>query len=609
MLTTRLGFLKNFNPKKPFLYIGLLIIITLFGVYFRAFHFADTLLFEIDQARDYRLIHEVIQNGIGEFPLVGPKAGGTFFRLGPLYYIPPIILSLLFGISPVIMALPELIFSILTIPLLYFFTREFFSEKLSLFCTALFSASLFAVEYAHFSWNPNYIPFFILLSFYSALKYSTAETKKGFWLTIMTLSAAIAMQLHTLTLIGIPIILLCYFVLTKTKVSLKNFVLILIVATFSFSFLIGNEILTKGENTREFIKAVFLQGNDEERATFGKKIFLTSHGISQAYSVFTTSQNIIQEPSRVKSSKSIFDLLRRNKANTANWHNILLGGLISMIIFFGFSLSFYYLKPELNKQKRNPKKFNFLVMFVIWQFTYLALLFPLSLSIDTRFLLPLAVVPFLIICFYFKFIEEKLGNIGKYLILFIWILFLVSNLQGTTKWLHSIKNYGIDAKAAKNEFILESYFIVTMGQWNDILNKIIELGKPKENKNFYVSASPLHIRPIIAFLQYDQKIPADRLSDDSLDRNGVYFALRATNELKDALVVPGKLKAEFDLVSQHSFGTMTLLQLKLKNPERCPSKERLKLPIPDKSYPRCYEKDFPITEREKCMLRDLKQLF
>lgn len=602
--------IKKFFTTKKYFPIFALILITIIGGYFRAFHFSDTLFFEIDQARDYQLLNEVLHKGLGDFPLVGPKAGGTEFRLGPLYYILPLIISFIFGASPYALAIPELIFSILTIPLLYFFAREFFSKKLAFFCVSIFATSLFAVEYAHFSWNPNAIPFFILLSLYSALRYSRAKTKKIAWLALMTFSAAVAMQLHTLALIGIPPILVIYFIATKTKISFKGSFAILIVLITSFSFLIGNDLLTKGENTQEFVKAIFLEGDDEDRATTGKKVLMTSHSIAQFYSTFTTSQKIIDRPGRVKSSKDLGDFLRRNKAETENWNNLIKSGLIFAIICFGFFLALYYLKHAWLDKEKNPKKYNFLVLLISWQIIYAIILFPLSLSLNVRFLLPIAFIPFFLLCLYSLFLEEKFKKYGTKIVFVIWGLFLFSNLIGTTKWLHAINNYGTsDNDTKENEFILESYYIVTMSQWQDIATKISKLASKKEHRGVYISASPFHIRPILFLLQFGRKIPTDQLNDDAIVSGGSYFAIQETINISDDKMLPKNLKEDFLLISQHNFGTVTLLEMKLKNPELHAEREILELPTHESTQARCYESGFSINRREKCTIRDLKYLF
>ncbi|NLC31037.1 MAG: hypothetical protein GX765_03230, partial [Candidatus Moranbacteria bacterium] len=110
----------NFLKAKRKIII-LLIAITTLGAFLRFYDFFDLLLFEVDQARDYNLIGQILTGNFSEFPLVGPKAGGTFFRLGALYYLPALFFAFAFGLSPHILALPEVLLSVAVIPLFFIF--------------------------------------------------------------------------------------------------------------------------------------------------------------------------------------------------------------------------------------------------------------------------------------------------------------------------------------------------------------------------------------------------------------------------------------------------------------------------------------------------------
>ncbi|MBD3300315.1 MAG: hypothetical protein GF347_03105, partial [Candidatus Moranbacteria bacterium] len=158
---------KSSKLNKRNLYIFLIFSVFFFGAFLRFYKFKTNLFFELDQSRDYRIVYEVLENGLKELPLLGPRAGGTFFRLGPIYNYFQIAIAAVFGLSPVIIALPDLFFSILTIPLLFLFLRLYFPKEISLITTFLFSISLFAIEFSRFAWNPNSVPFFTLMCFYS----------------------------------------------------------------------------------------------------------------------------------------------------------------------------------------------------------------------------------------------------------------------------------------------------------------------------------------------------------------------------------------------------------------------------------------------------------
>jgi len=96
--------------------------VILAAIFLRAWHFHDWLFFKMDQARDALLIKQALGNGLGWLPLLGPKAGGTHLNLGPAFYYFQYISAFLFqSAHPAVLAYPDLLFSILSIPLFYFF--------------------------------------------------------------------------------------------------------------------------------------------------------------------------------------------------------------------------------------------------------------------------------------------------------------------------------------------------------------------------------------------------------------------------------------------------------------------------------------------------------
>src|SRR3990167_4301732 len=128
-------------------YILFLIIIIAVGTFQRGYHFGDWMHYELDQARDFRIIDAAITYGPGELPLQGPRAAGSFLRLGPLFYYLEYGSALIFGNTPTGTAMIVLILSILSIPLFYVFARQFFNKEWSLGFTMLFAVSLFLVTY------------------------------------------------------------------------------------------------------------------------------------------------------------------------------------------------------------------------------------------------------------------------------------------------------------------------------------------------------------------------------------------------------------------------------------------------------------------------------
>src|SRR3989338_6583925 len=111
--------MPNFSSKQLAVF-GLIAIIG-FGFFLRTYHFSDWLHFELDQARDVRVIDTALDGSATDLPLLGPKAGGTFLRLAPGFYYLEYVSALVFGRVPAGMAGVVGVFSLFPVPPFFFF--------------------------------------------------------------------------------------------------------------------------------------------------------------------------------------------------------------------------------------------------------------------------------------------------------------------------------------------------------------------------------------------------------------------------------------------------------------------------------------------------------
>lgn len=580
--------------------------ITIVGAFFRFYDFFDLMLFETDQARDYKLINEIFKKGINEFPLVGPKAGGTFFRLGSIYYIPAYLATLVFGVSPYVLTLPEAILSVLAIPLFFLLLREFFNERISFYCAALFAVSLFFTEYAHFSWNPNYIPFFFILALFSMLKYSR-DMKSLRWAMVLAVSSGIVMQLHTITLVGMPLIILTYFIILRKRILFKHAVVFLGIILFLFSPLIINDVLTKGENLKEFKRATINKTERDNHPSLGKSVFMNIYNYARYYSIILTSQNQVGELIRVESSKNLRELVGHNISEKELKTNLLKGFLAVLFVSGGFLLlilKFFYLKNS-NKGDDLMNRRNFLILIIIVQIIFGLILFPLALRVDSRYFFPVAIIPFVISGLFFSLVEDKFKR-GRKIALALFLLLFLCNIFGTLSWLKMLSNYGIKYEKNK-EFVLDKYFIITMKQWDGITEKVVSLSDNHKG-NIYIQSTPFHINSFRNLLEIKKQIPVRIIDTKNLDSSGMYFFLRESDDIGAGSVLPESLLKRFNIVSGYNFGTVTLIQMKVKENQKASVQKNFSFEEFANS-PRCYELEHSIEVREKCKLKDIKYLF
>jgi len=162
----------------------------------------------------------VIKNiSIGDFPLYGTRSSLNDFHFGPIYYYLYFPLAAIFHFAPYSLALTSLFFSILTILLGFFVVKKWWGNYwLALLFVFLMTFSLADVQFAKYGSNPNPIPFFVLLFFYS-LKNLYDNRRPILNTFILAVSFGVATQLHAVPLICLPIILFVSLILKKIKVN------------------------------------------------------------------------------------------------------------------------------------------------------------------------------------------------------------------------------------------------------------------------------------------------------------------------------------------------------------------------------------------------------
>lgn len=250
-------FLKKYNVAMT------LVVIFSIGVFLRAYNFHDWLLFELDQVRDASLVDRVLQ-GTEEWPLLGPTMRGsgetkeTLFRVGPIYPYFQIVSAKIFGSNPDALAYPDFFFSVFSIPLLYLFLKRYFVSIISLELTGLYAISFFSIQYSRFAWNPNSIPFFVLLFLISLHEFFVKREKVSTGYGIMLgLALGIGVQLHAISLVvfSVTATVSSVFLLKRDwRVAKKLFVVFSVAVCMNIPQIFG-EMHTGFANTRTFFNS------------------------------------------------------------------------------------------------------------------------------------------------------------------------------------------------------------------------------------------------------------------------------------------------------------------------------------------------------------------
>ncbi|MDD5397294.1 MAG: glycosyltransferase family 39 protein [Candidatus Moranbacteria bacterium] len=405
--------------------ILVLLTILVVGIFLRTYHFKDWLLVASDQARDLTLVGNVV-SGKTSWPLLGPDmSGGEGFKLGPIYYYFQIISAEIFGISAASQAYPDLLFSILSIPLLYYFLKRFFSENAALFSTGIYTSSYFAIEYSRFAWNVNLIPFFVLLFLLSFWEFSIGKEKTPWiWVISAGVSLGVGVQLHAILLLLFPAVVFCGFIFIA-KNNARFWHKFAVIMTIALMLNLGqfiNEQRTDFGNTKAFLDAFIFKSQRTDGSVM-KSFKLDIACNAQASSLAISSLG----------NKNICDFLYDGERSTTynskihlNMDPALLLGKLSSLLFLilGFGYLTYSFHAESDKKRK-----TFLGLIVLYAVLYFLVMLPIAPGSRMRYYLPIIFLPFVFLGFLFDFLAKKCPQKHLWIIVGIFSLLMLLNMN------------------------------------------------------------------------------------------------------------------------------------------------------------------------------------
>lgn len=532
------------------LLIAIMVVVFALGIFLRSYNFAPWLHFELDQSRDAMVVDSALDNGIGELPLLGPKAAGTYLRLGPIFYYFQYLGGVMFGQTPEAYAYPTMFFSILSIPLLYLFLRRIFDKWLSLGLTAVSSASIFLVMYGRFAWNPNAIPFFVLLTFYALLRAASKEEKRpGLWLIVCAGALAIATQLHFLVFITLPLAVVVFLLIKRPKINWKGWLGSVAIFLFIYTPVILNDFQTRGANTKEFFKAITEKSSKGESHTLADKIMRAYMESARGSLLILSGQEQIEIPS-LNFNKSIASPVEF-KCSEKCQKNVWLG-ILAIILY---STGIVFLVARFLKEKDADKK-NLLLLTGIWLTLISGLFVPISFDLAPRFFLLLVPITFVTFGLMLEFLEKRF-NCRNLLLLFSILLLVILNLisaQTRFSQLAGAINGRVDNKADR---ILKENNRVTLEQQLAMANYMTSFYR-ENGAIVYLNSEPFYRRSILYHVGR-QGVPYEDLRGAKIYRQGNYFTAYVTNASTDKKV--SKYLVNFDIAEKKVFGTMTVFRL------------------------------------------------
>lgn len=194
-----------------------LILIIVFGVFFRFFKLEPFVTFLGDQGRDAIIVKRILT--LEHLPAIGAPTSVGMVYLGPFYYYFITPWLWLFNFNPLGLAVCVAFFSSLYLLINYFAVKEIIDKKTALISTFIISFSWVIIEYSRFSWNPNLQPLFVTLSIYFLYR----SVKNNHWWEYALTGGLMALtfQLHYLSAF---LIVFGFFYYLITGLKQKRFV-------------------------------------------------------------------------------------------------------------------------------------------------------------------------------------------------------------------------------------------------------------------------------------------------------------------------------------------------------------------------------------------------
>ena len=391
---------KNLSFFSPSVWI--LAAIMLVGIFLRTYNFHDWLYFYPDQARDLMIVSDYL-SGKAPLPLLGFIAASTKFQLGAMYYYFQIISDKIFGAGPAQQAYPDVFFNILSIPLLYYFLKRFFKNDISLALTGIYTVSYYSIEFSRFAWNPNPMPFFVLLFLLSLWNFLCEKEKTTWmWIAALGVSVGIGIQLHTILLYLLTSVSFVIFVkmVKGDRRALSRWIVVFLLAAVLNTNQIVSETNHNFSNTRQLFKLSVGASDASGASAYLKSLELDTVCHAQA-----NGQIISSMGNRIDCDYlNIVSSVLKNGLASKSGNLMAIIGIIASLLFsvFGYGLLIYFYRKE-----KIPQKKSFLGLILLYVGLSFLILYPVIVGAPLRYYLQLFFVPYILLGLILEFVREK----------------------------------------------------------------------------------------------------------------------------------------------------------------------------------------------------------
>ncbi len=379
------------------------IVVFALAVFLRTYRFHDWLHFGNDQARDAALVENVVKNN-ASWPQLGSSMGNTGFLLGPFYYYFQIISVKLFGIGPDKLAYPDLLFNLLSIPLLYFFLKRYFNKGIALSLTGLYGVSYYAIEYSRFAWNPNPIPFFVILFLWALWEFLLdLEKTRWVWVIALGIALGIGSQLHAILLLTMfgtlgPAFL---FSLRKSRKTASRWAVVFLIVLVANTGQIIHEYQHDYENTKIFLNSFSDKSDNGGNKRFIRNFELDTACTAQANTLILSSMG----------NKENCDFLYSKARNTRPGAKLQLpSNTLSLLGITGsalFSVFGYGMLAFLTWTETDRKRRFFTGIILLYSVVSFSVMLPIIDQAPMRYFIHVTFLPFVFLGVLFESMRRK----------------------------------------------------------------------------------------------------------------------------------------------------------------------------------------------------------
>lgn len=176
------------------------------GAFLRLWNLDLWLHFARDEVRDIAVMRSAWETGTPS--LIGPEVKHTGFFYGPTYYMLLMLPNVLTDFAPSTSAYLIAIFGIISIPLVFAVGKMYFGTIAGLTASVLYSIAPMVVHHSRWGWNPNLLPFIVLLTMLvlAGLRRTTDPTLTRLFILALGVCAGVSIQLHLSALAIFPFI-------------------------------------------------------------------------------------------------------------------------------------------------------------------------------------------------------------------------------------------------------------------------------------------------------------------------------------------------------------------------------------------------------------------